>query len=73
MKLSIDGTGPKTELSGKTCNGHISLIDDQYGDSSKSYYLCMGCAGMWPSVKQTRHWRANTPHNEVVLKAEYQL
>jgi hypothetical protein len=68
MKLSMDGTGPKTELSGKICNGHISLVDDQHGNSSKSYYLCKGCAGMWPYGK---HMRANTPHDEVVLRVEY--
>ena len=66
MKPSIDGTDEKTELTGKICNGHVSA--DWNGHESRSMYLCTNCLGVWP-------WSAkmgpNTPHKEVMLKAEY--
>ena len=67
---SMDGTSYKTELTDEICNGHISLDDDQYGDSSKSIYLCLACLGVWPYAK---HMLPNTPHRKVKLKAEYDV
>lgn len=68
FKLSMDGTMERTELTDEICNGHVSA--DWDGHASRSFYSCMGCAGMWP-------WKAkmgpDTAHRKVVLKAEYRL
>jgi hypothetical protein len=57
---SMNGIDAKTELTGKTCNGHVSA--EWNGHLSRSVYVCMKCGGVWP-------WSANmgpdTPHKEV--------
>lgn len=66
LSFSMDGTGEKTELSDEICNGHIS--SDYNGHHSNSFYMCLGCAAMWPWKK---NMKPNTPHKKVVLKPEY--
>jgi hypothetical protein len=66
MEPRPDGTDEKTELSGLICHGRISA--DWNGKSSNSMYLCNSCLGVWP---WEAHMLADTPHREVLLKAEY--